>query len=84
MTTAYITGRMPADVAREVESHLKAGCVSFLLRELDRGGMLDRERLGAARYAAGVQAEVELEGQSSPVGASSVAGAGTSEVARAR
>ena len=84
MTTAYITGRTPADVAREVESRLKAGCGRFLLREFDRGGMLARERLGAARYAAGVQAEVELEDQSSPVGASSGAGAGTSEVARAR
>jgi hypothetical protein len=31
--------------------------------------MLDQERLGAARYAAGLQAEVELEG-ALPVAAS--------------
>ncbi len=84
MTTAYITARTPVDVAREVESQLKAGCGRFLLQELDGGGMLDLERLGAARYAAGIQAEVELEGQSSPVGASSGAGAGAPAVARTR
>lgn len=82
MTTAYIAARTPADVAREVEGQLRSGAARFVLHELDAGGMLDRERLGAARYAAGLQAEVELEGQSSPVGAS--AGAGTSEAAGAR
>jgi hypothetical protein len=49
-------------VAREVERLSKAGCVAFVVRQLDGGGMLDQERLGAARYAAGLQAEVELEG----------------------
>ena len=29
------------------------------------GGQLDQERLGAARYAAGLQADVELEGDAS-------------------
>jgi hypothetical protein len=57
-----ITARRPADVAREVERLRKAGCLRFVLRPLDGGGMLDLERLGAARYAAGLQAEVELEG----------------------
>ena len=66
MTDAYVTVRRPEEVAREVERLSKAGCTTFVLRRLDGGGMLDRERLGAARYAAGLQAEVELEGQSSP------------------
>jgi hypothetical protein len=62
VTGAYIASRRPGDVAREVERLSKAGCVAFVLRQLDGGGMLDQERLGAARYAAGLQAEVELEG----------------------
>jgi hypothetical protein len=57
---AYITARRPADVARDIERWRKRGCTSFVLRKL-YGGDLDRERLGAARYAAGLQAEVELE-----------------------
>jgi hypothetical protein len=64
-------------VALEVEAMLNDGCKKFILRPLANGEMLDRERLGAARYAAGAQAEVELEGQSSPgVSTVSVAGAG--------
>ena len=51
----------PADVAREVERLLHAGHRSFVLTRIDRGGMLDLERLGAARYAAGLQSSVELE-----------------------
>jgi len=74
---AYITARRPSDVAHEVEVMLKDGCERFILKALAKGDMLDRERLGAARYAAGVQAEVELEGQPSPdVSTASVAGAG--------
>jgi hypothetical protein len=68
--TAHITARTPVDVAREVEAQLEAGCRRFVVHELDGGGMIDLERLGAARYAAGRQAEVELGGQSSPVGVS--------------
>ena len=79
MTTAYIEARTPAGVARAVEAGYRAGCRRFVLSELDRGGMLDLERLGAARYAAGLQADVELDGQSSPadesVAASEAAGA---------
>ncbi len=67
MTRAYITASKPADIAREVERLCLEGCHSFVLRRLDGGGMLDRERLGAARYAAGLQAQVELEGEPSPV-----------------
>jgi hypothetical protein len=84
VTAAYITARIPADVAREVEAMYLAGCRKFVLRALDGGGMLDLERLGAARYAAGLQAEVEVEGQSSPAGSSVAAGVVTPEVARAR
>lgn len=74
MTSAYITARTPAEVAREVESLRRAGCRRFILREFDGGAMLDRERLGAARYAAGFQAVVELDGQSSPAGESEPSG----------
>jgi len=61
MNDAYITAARPQDVAKEVESGRGRGCRSFTLRSIDHGGMLDRERLGAARYAAGVQAGVRLE-----------------------
>ena len=60
MTQGHITARRPADVAREVEAMREAGWRNFVLHPFDGGGMLDRERLGAARYAAGVQAEVSL------------------------
>jgi hypothetical protein len=62
---AYITARRPADVARDIERWRQRGCRSFVLRQVNGGGFLDRERLGAARYAAGLQAEVELEGDGS-------------------
>jgi len=84
VTVAYITARIPAEVAREVETMYQAGCRKFVLHALDGGGMLDLERLGAARYAAGIQAEVKVEGQSSPAGSSVGAGVVTPEVARAR
>jgi len=84
VTTAYIAARVPVDVAREVETRYREGCRRFVLRALDGGGMLDLERLGAARYAAGLQAEVVVEGQSSPAGASDGSGVVTPEVARAR
>jgi L-alanine-DL-glutamate epimerase-like enolase superfamily enzyme len=61
MTDAYISATRPQHVAEEVESGRRRGCSSFTLRSIDHGGMLDRERLGAARYAAGVQAGVRLE-----------------------
>jgi L-alanine-DL-glutamate epimerase-like enolase superfamily enzyme len=62
---AYITAGRPSDVALDVERWRKRGCTSFVLRKIDAGGMLDLERLGAARYAAGIQADVELEGDAS-------------------
>jgi hypothetical protein len=62
---AYITARQPTEVAREVERWRDRGCCSFLLSRVNHGGELDQERLGAARYAAGFQSQVELEGDAS-------------------
>lgn len=61
MSPARITERRPADVAREVERAWRDGARDFLLSAIDGGGMLDLERLGAARYAAGLQSNVALE-----------------------
>ena len=61
MKSAYVTAAHPEDVAREVEDQVAQGCRSFVLRPIAGGGMPDQERLGAARYAAGLQAEVVLE-----------------------
>ncbi len=58
-----ITPRRPADVAREVEASFRNGERAFVISRLDHGGMLDRERLGAARYTAGLQSKVELEAE---------------------
>lgn len=58
-----ITARRPADVAREVEASFRSGERAFVIAPIDHGGMLDRERLGAARYAAGLQSKVELEAE---------------------
>ena len=59
---AVITAIRPEEVAREVEAMMRLGKVDrFVLRPVASGGMLERERLGAARYAAGVQAVVELD-----------------------
>lgn len=66
MKPAYITARRPVEVAREVEALAAAGCGEFVLRRLDGGGTLDLERLGAARYAAGLQSVVSLEGATVP------------------
>lgn len=73
MRRAYITARKPVDIAREVERLCQEGCLAFVVSRLDGDGMLDRERLGAARYAAGLQAEVELEGEPSPAPAAAAA-----------
>ncbi|HEX9099392.1 MAG TPA: hypothetical protein VF956_07925 [Candidatus Dormibacteraeota bacterium] len=61
MTNGYITDVHPEQVAREVERQVALGCRSFVLRPVAGGGMLDQERMGAARYAAGLHAVVELE-----------------------
>ena len=61
MREARITSVRPQQVASDVEAAKRGGCTVFTLRSIDHGGMLDQERLGAARYAAGVQSLVELE-----------------------
>ena len=58
-----ITARKPEEVAREVESLVRAGEKTFVIARVDHGGMIDRERLGAARYMAGLQSDVELEAE---------------------
>ena len=63
-TAAHILAVLPTDVAHEVERQVALGCRSFVLHAVAGGGMLDQERLGAARYAAGVHSEVELESSS--------------------
>jgi L-alanine-DL-glutamate epimerase-like enolase superfamily enzyme len=68
---AYISAARPEDVALEVESARRRGCTSFTLRSIDHGGMLDRERVGAARYAAGVHAGVRVEAGEPAAAASS-------------
>ena len=64
MTTAYVSAVHPEDVACEVERNIALGFTSFVLHPVAGGGMLDQERLGAARYAAGLHADVELEAAS--------------------
>ena len=56
-----ITAKRPDNVAREVERLARTGEKHFVIAAIDHGGMLDQERLGAARYAAGLQSTVELE-----------------------
>lgn len=61
MIASLITARRPDDVALEVERLSREGQTRFVISRIDHAGMLDRERVGAARYAAGVQSMVELE-----------------------
>ncbi len=63
MKAELITARHPADVACDVEALARTGHREFVLTRIDHGSMLDMERLGAARYAAGVQSVVELEAE---------------------
>lgn len=44
-----------------VEALARKGHRRFVLTRIDRGGMLDMERVGAAHYAAGIYSEVVLE-----------------------
>jgi hypothetical protein len=67
--TAHVTARRPEEVAHEVERLARAGCMSFLISRIDDGAMLDLERLGAARYTAGIQSEVALEAETPAVAA---------------
>ncbi|TMF67130.1 MAG: hypothetical protein E6I06_01435 [Chloroflexi bacterium] len=63
MRPALIDARRPSDVARAVERLIRDGHRRFVLQRIDHGGMLDLERLGAARYVAGLQSTVELEAE---------------------
>jgi len=56
-----VSAKRPADVAREVDRLASKGSRAFILTRIDHGGMLDMERLGAARYAAGFHSDVGLE-----------------------
>lgn len=69
MSAAVITARKPLDVAREIELLLERGCDCFVVRPIDHGGMLDLERLGAARYTAGLDLRVVLEEEVIPAAA---------------
>lgn len=64
-----ITDRRPQDVARQVERCASEGERRFVIASVDHGGMLDMERMGAARYAAGLQSTVELEEEAVAVAA---------------
>ncbi len=67
---ARLTAIRPIEVARQVEMLTRDGHRrSFVLCRVDNGGMLDLERLGAARYAAGLQSKVELEAETSAAAA---------------
>lgn len=55
-----ISERRPAAVAARVEAAVRRGRRRFDLESMDGGGPLDLERLGAARYAAGRDAELRL------------------------
>jgi len=61
VSAALISARRPDEVARKVEQLLREGHLRFVIATIDHGGMLDLERLGAARYAAGLQSVVELD-----------------------
>ena len=61
MSRVLIREKRPADVAREVARLVSAGRRAFMLARIDHGGMLDMERLGAARYAAGSYSDVGFE-----------------------
>ena len=55
-----ISERRPEQVAARVEAAARRGRRRFDLQSVDGGGPLDLERLGAARYAAGRDAELRL------------------------
>jgi muconate cycloisomerase len=58
---ALITVADPARVAADVEEWAARGFSVFKLKSANRGGPVDAERLGAARYAAGAAAELRID-----------------------
>lgn len=71
MRTVTVSAPRPAQVAWEVEKLVARGWHSFVITSIDHGGMLDLERLGAARYAAGLHSRVVLD-EAIPVSAAAV------------
>jgi muconate cycloisomerase len=59
--SALVTATRPDLVAREVERGGAAGFTAFKLKAANGGGILDQERLGAARWAAGPAARLRLD-----------------------
>ena len=64
-----IAERKPAEVAAHVEASVRHGARRVDLLSIDGGGPLDLERLGAARYAAGRDAELRLVLNGAPASA---------------
>lgn len=58
---ALIAAREPARVAAEVEAWSSRGFKAFKLKAANLGGPVDAERLGAARYAAGRDAQLRID-----------------------
>ena len=58
---ALVAAGPPSEVAREVERAVDAGFRAFKLKAANGGGLLDLERLGAARWAAGPGPELRLD-----------------------
>jgi L-alanine-DL-glutamate epimerase-like enolase superfamily enzyme len=59
--SALINDRRPELVARQVERWAAAGFSCFKLKAANGGGVLDQERLGAARWAAGRAGRLRLD-----------------------
>jgi L-alanine-DL-glutamate epimerase-like enolase superfamily enzyme len=59
--SALVTATRPDLVAREVERGAAGGFTSFKLKAANGGGIVDQERLGAARWAAGGTARLRLD-----------------------
>jgi L-alanine-DL-glutamate epimerase-like enolase superfamily enzyme len=59
--SALVQATRPDLVARGVERSAGAGFRAFKLKAVAAGGMLDQERLGAARWAAGPGARLRLD-----------------------
>jgi L-alanine-DL-glutamate epimerase-like enolase superfamily enzyme len=58
---ALVRATAPGDVAAEVERGAAAGFRAFKLKACNGGGPVDLERLGAARWAAGREADLRLD-----------------------
>ena len=59
--TWLVRSLRPAEVAEEVRLAAGRGFQAFKLKSLDGGGMLDQERMGAARWSAGREARLRID-----------------------